>query len=211
MDTLSDCVDLSSARGRDLGRQGQETLRRLLDAGLAEFCEKGFQAVRVEDVAQRARTSHGTFYLYFENKEDLFASLVRDALAEMRELSGDFPIVTANDAGRAALRSWVRRFCAVYATHASVIRILSQAEVVSDEIWKSGLSVLFGLAENLAQGMTAAAFFDGGAPATTELTAIACVMMLERVNYLLSAGITIPPEQITEQITTIILAAFPTS
>lgn len=56
-----------------------------------------------------------------------------------------------------------------------------------------------------------AASLDGGAPAGPELAAIACVMMLERVNYLNTAGITIPREQITEQITDIILAAFPPS
>ena len=53
------------------------------------------------------------------------------------------------------------------------------------------------------------ASLDGNPPARPELTAIACVMMLERVNYLLSAGITIPPDQIADQITDIILAAFP--
>ena len=52
-------------------------MQKLLDAGLAEFDERGFQAVRVDDVVRRAKISHGTFYLYFSNKEDLFKALLR--------------------------------------------------------------------------------------------------------------------------------------
>src|SRR6266581_233794 len=60
------------AQDRELRAQGRQTVRRLLEAGLAEFDQRGFQAVRVDDIVRRARTSHGTFYLYFANKEDLF-------------------------------------------------------------------------------------------------------------------------------------------
>ena len=79
-------------------------MRKLLEAGLAEFDERGFQAVRVDDVVRRANTSHGTFYLYFSNKDDLFKTLLRDALDDMQVITDDFPVVTRNESGRAALR-----------------------------------------------------------------------------------------------------------
>src|ERR1700727_504984 len=118
------------AQGRELGAQGRLTVRRLLESGLAEFDERGYQAVRVDDVVRRAKTSHGTFYLYFANKDDLFKTLLRDALHDMEIITGDFPVVTRNDAGRDALRNWVQKFCDTYAAHASVIRILSQADTI---------------------------------------------------------------------------------
>src|SRR5215472_11614170 len=68
---------------RELRAQGRQTLRNLLEAGLAEFDERGFQAVRVDDIVRRAQISHGTFYLYFSNKEDLFKALLRGALHDM--------------------------------------------------------------------------------------------------------------------------------
>ncbi|MBO0831880.1 MAG: TetR/AcrR family transcriptional regulator, partial [Actinobacteria bacterium] len=120
---------------RELGAHGRETVRRLLEAGLAEFEEAGFQVARVEDIVRRAKTSHGTFYLYFANKDDLFRTLLRDALVDMAEITDDFPVVTSNDAGRAALRSWVERFCDIYQAHATVIRILSQAEIVGESVF----------------------------------------------------------------------------
>ena len=136
-------------------------MQKLLEAGLAEFDERGFTGVRVDDVVRRAKTSHGTFYLYFANKDDLFKALLSDALVDMAALVDEFPVVTQNDAGRAALRRWVGAFCDTYAAHASVIRILSQAEVVGEEVFGDGLQVMFKLSEAITQGMTAAARTNG--------------------------------------------------
>lgn len=257
------------AQDRELRAQGRQTVRRLLEAGLAEFDERGFQAVRVDDIVRRARTSHGTFYLYFSNKDDFFKALLRDALHDMGVITDAFPVVTRNDAGRAALRQWVHSFCETYAAHAAVIRILSQADVVGEEVWGDGLQLLFRLAEAITQGMTAAspkwqapgggadgrpgarraaagraagagqpasagqaagagqsagtgqagapgqppgdAADDGQAAAPAghaELTAVACLMMLERVNYLLSVEVRLPREEMVDRLTAIIFAAF---
>jgi AcrR family transcriptional regulator len=216
-------------------------VRRLLEAGLAEFDERGYQAVRVDDIVRRARTSHGTFYLYFANKDDFFKTLLRDALHDMGVITDAFPVVTRNDAGRAALRQWVHSFCETYAAHAPVIRTLSQADLVGEEVWGDGLQLLFRLAEAITQGMTAAspqwqtaaaaggtdglasglAAADGetagggvagsgmAAPAGhAELTAVACLMMLERVNYLLSVEVRLPRDEMVDRLTAIIFAAF---
>jgi AcrR family transcriptional regulator len=253
------------AQDRELRAQGRQTVRRLLEAGLAEFDERGFQAVRVDDIVRRARTSHGTFYLYFSNKDDFFKALLRDALHDMGVITDAFPVVTRNDAGRAALRQWVHTFCETYAAHAAVIRILSQADVVGEEVWGDGLQLLFRLAEAITQGMTAAspkwlapapaggadgrasgrraagraagagqaastgqaadagqapgdagqapgdAAGDGQATAPAghaELTAVACLMMLERVNYLLSVEVRLPRDEMVDRLTAIIFAAF---
>ena len=200
------------AQERELGRQGRQTVRKLLEAGLAEFDERGFQAVRVDDVVRRAKTSHGTFYLYFANKDDLFKTLLRDALHDMEIITGDFPVVTRNEAGREALRSWVRKFFDTYAAHASVIRILSTADVVGEEVYGDGLQLFFRIAEAITQGMTAAgrAASDGpgGIPEHAELTAVACLMMLERVNYLLSVEVRLPKEEMVDRLSAIIYAAF---
>ena len=224
-------------------------MSRLLEAGLAEFDERGFQAVRVDDIVRRARTSHGTFYLYFSNKEDLFKALLRDALHDMAVITDAFPVVTRNAAGRAALRQWVHTFCGTYAAHSAVIRSLSQAELVGEEVWGDGLRLLFRLAEAMTQGMTAASGEWRPAPAGArdgqqaaegpvaggtvadstvadstgadgtgadgagtaghaELTALACLMMLERVNYLWSVEVRLPREEMVDRLTAIMFAAF---
>ncbi|MEM8754325.1 MAG: helix-turn-helix domain-containing protein, partial [Pseudomonadota bacterium] len=49
----------------------------IIEAGLAEFAEKGFASTRLEDVARRADISKATIYLYFESKEALFEAAAR--------------------------------------------------------------------------------------------------------------------------------------
>ena len=198
------------AQDRELRAQGRQTVQKLLDAGLAEFDERGFQSVRVDDVVRRAKISHGTFYLYFANKEDLFKALLSDALVDMAALTDEFPVVTRNKAGQAALRRWVSAFCDTYAAHASVIRILSQAEIVGEEVWGDGLQLMFKLSEAITQGMTAATGSAGHeAPAGhAELTALALLMMLERINYLLTVEVRLPRDEMVDRLTAIIFAAF---
>ena len=195
------------AQERELGAQGRQTMRRLLDAGMAEFDEKGLQAVRVDDIVRRARASHGTFYLYFKNKEDLFRALLRDVLHDMEVITEEFPVVTPSDAGRAALRAWVGKFCDTYAAHAAVLRVLTQAEVISDDVWSDGLQLMFRVAEAMTTGMTAASPSAEHAE-HAELTAVACLMMLERVNFLFSVEVRLPREEMIDRITAIIFAAF---
>jgi len=200
------------AQGRELGTQGRQTVRRLLEAGLIEFDEKGFNTVRVDDVVRRAKTSHGTFYLYFANKDDLFRTLLLDALHDMELITDDFPVVTSNEAGRAALRRWIESFTDTYAAHGTVIRVLSQADVVGEDVYGDGLRMLFRLSEAIAQGMTAARKRSeppgSGIEDHAELTALACLMMLERVNYLISADVRLPREEMIDRLSAIIYAAF---
>src|SRR3984893_9476604 len=126
------------AQDRELRAQGRETVRRLLDAGMIEFENRGFHGVRVDDVVRRAGISHGTFYLYFSNKEDLFKALLKDALHDMEIVAGDFPVVTHDATGLTVLRQWVRKFFRAYAAHATVIRIPSQADLVPEEVLGDG-------------------------------------------------------------------------
>jgi len=52
----------------------------LIEAGLAEFAEKGFAATRMEDIAARADVVKGTIYLYFDSKEALFKEAIRSRI-----------------------------------------------------------------------------------------------------------------------------------
>jgi len=204
-------------RARNLVQHGRRTVCKLLDAGLAELADKGYQALRVDDVVRRVSTAHGTFYLYFASKEDLFSALVGDVLRDMRVIAGKFPVVTPDGAGRAALRRWVERFGELYMAHATIIRILTQADVAGETIWADGMRVLFGLGQAIAQGMTpakqprpAAAAAGIGSPCSLldELTALACLTLLERVSYLFAVGVRLPRADMNARLSDIIYAAF---
>ena len=52
----------------------------IVAAALELFATHGFAATRLDDIARRAGVSKGTLYLYFPSKEELFKSVVREAL-----------------------------------------------------------------------------------------------------------------------------------
>ncbi len=61
-------------------RRKQARPAELALAALELFVEKGFAATRLDDVAARAGVSKGTLYLYFDSKEALFKSVVRESI-----------------------------------------------------------------------------------------------------------------------------------
>ena len=62
-------------------------MRRLLDAGMRVFADRGFHAARVDDIVRAARASHGTFYLYFSSKEDLLRALAVQCSEQIEALA----------------------------------------------------------------------------------------------------------------------------
>src|SRR3954466_12962973 len=117
------------AQERELRAQGRKTMRKLLDAGRVVFEQRGYHAARVDDVVRMAKTSHGTFYLYFSNKEDLFKALAEDAMAQMAGLGEELGQITPDAAGRDAMRTWIARFFDVYSQHSTVIRAWTEGEI----------------------------------------------------------------------------------
>lgn len=52
----------------------------ILEAALAVFAERGYAATRMDDIARRAGVTKGTIYLYFDSKDDVFETLVRESI-----------------------------------------------------------------------------------------------------------------------------------
>jgi len=61
-------------------RRKEDRPSEIIDAALELFVEHGFTATRLDEVAARAGVSKGTVYLYFENKEELFCSVVQEVI-----------------------------------------------------------------------------------------------------------------------------------
>lgn len=84
----------SSGRKYRLNSEGSGTLQNILDAGKAEFLEKGFRAASLRSIARAAGVTTGAFYGYFRNKEELFDALVKEEAdyftEEFRKVTCDF-------------------------------------------------------------------------------------------------------------------------
>lgn len=56
-----------------------------MDAAADILREGGYNALRIEDIAERAGLSVGTFYLYFDGKPALFVTLVQEYTERLRQ------------------------------------------------------------------------------------------------------------------------------
>ncbi len=77
------------ATARATGKQprterGRKTARKLLDAAAAEFAEKGFHEASISGITSRAGTALGSFYTYFDSKDEIFRALVQDMSDRVR-------------------------------------------------------------------------------------------------------------------------------
>jgi AcrR family transcriptional regulator len=167
------------AQGRELRARGRRTLRRLLDAGVDVFAERGYHAARVDDIVKLAKTSHGTFYLYFRNKEDLFRALVEEVATEMQQLAESLGPVSEHGASRDDLRVWIGEFCDLYARYGPVIRAWTEAEISSSDLGRLGEGVLGGFSAAVAAHVRS----RNGRRVDAQTAALAVVAMLERLNY----------------------------
>jgi AcrR family transcriptional regulator len=58
----------------------QRTRRQLQDAMLELVLEKGFDAIVIQEITDRADLGRGTFYFHFKSKEDVLWSIVEDRI-----------------------------------------------------------------------------------------------------------------------------------
>lgn len=61
--------------------EAAQTRQDLLAAALTVFSQKGYEAARLEDIAEIAGVTRGAIYFHFDNKAGLFMALVEDASA----------------------------------------------------------------------------------------------------------------------------------
>lgn len=111
--------------------RGERTLRRILDAARIEFGERGFAESSIVGITGRAKVALGTFYTYFDSKEEVFRALVSDMSRRVRDhVAPSFCGATdAIDAERRALESFLR----FVEGQKQVYRIIDEAEFVDPQ------------------------------------------------------------------------------
>jgi AcrR family transcriptional regulator len=66
------------ARTETRRRRKAERPQEILEAAFVEFSRNGYAMTTLDRVAEHAGVTKGTIYVYFENKEHLFISMVRE-------------------------------------------------------------------------------------------------------------------------------------
>src|SRR6202012_3104479 len=71
-------TELLEARPDPGRRRKAERPQEILEAAFTEFSRNGYASTALDQIAERAGVTKGTIYVYFENKEHLFISMVRE-------------------------------------------------------------------------------------------------------------------------------------
>jgi AcrR family transcriptional regulator len=79
-------------RERKVDRRKSRTRQALRDALLALILEEGYEAVKVEQITERANLGRTTFYLHYHDKEELFLESIHDLVADLVEQISRIPI-----------------------------------------------------------------------------------------------------------------------
>ncbi len=111
--------------------RGERTLRKILDAALAEFGERGFGEASIVGITRRAKVALGTFYTYFDSKEALFRALVTDMSGQVRDHVA--PAMRGASDGLDAERRALAAFLDFATKNKQVYRIIDEAEFVDPE------------------------------------------------------------------------------
>jgi AcrR family transcriptional regulator len=124
------------ASKRVLRSQGRRTMRKLLNAAMVAFDKRGYHATRVNDIVDIAKTSHGTFYLYFSNKEDLLRALVAEAASESQSLYDTLNALPVQDAPPQweDVFGWVQAYSELWTNYAPLFRIWTDLATADPEL-----------------------------------------------------------------------------
>jgi len=169
------------ASRRALRNQGRRTMRKLLDAAMEAFDRRGYHATRVNDVVEIAKTSHGTFYLYFSNKEDLLRALVAEAAAESSELYALLGDPPAGGTDWANLREWVGRYSSLWVRYAPLLRAWTDLASIDPDLGDQVRQIVATMSGALSSQIASAQPVEG---VDADAAGMAVLAMLDRFHYL---------------------------
>jgi AcrR family transcriptional regulator len=181
--TIEGAIDLVGlpASKRILRSQGRRTMRRLLDAAMIAFDQRGYHDTRVNDVVKIAKTSHGTFYLYFSNKEDVLRALFTEASNDARDLAEVLSRspVAGGTPQWADVREWVSTYSDLWCRYGALFRAWTDLARIDPELSEM-------LRQTFALMADALATHIGSATSSRDLdpqvAAMAVLSMLDRFH-----------------------------
>jgi AcrR family transcriptional regulator len=130
-DAEADPVVTRAGAVAGLSAKGLRTRQRILEGAREAFEGKGsYVETRISDIVKTSGVAYGSFYTYFDSKEELFYELAADVVNEMyvegtSRYRGGNPVERIDASNRQFLES--------YRTHAAMMTIIEQAAALYPE------------------------------------------------------------------------------
>ena len=116
-------------------RKGVETRARLVAAAKEIFERDGFLDARISDIAERAGLSHGSFYHYFESKEEVFREVANEVDARLTAPMDTVILDPASNLSPAErIRQAIRLHMESYRDEARIMGVIEQVSRFDQDV-----------------------------------------------------------------------------
>jgi AcrR family transcriptional regulator len=171
---------------------------QLMRAAAGILADRPFAEVRVDDIVEAAGLAHGTFYLYFHDKNELLLALAEGARDTFVPMVMALPDIVHSADPDAACRAWMADYLAAFQSWAPVVRAWEQATALDQTLAELGAQIRDRLASNLSM-------LTGDSPIPT----IALIALLDRFPVMaLSQRFNHEPERVAETLHVLLLRGF---
>ncbi len=146
-------AEKNAVRGAPRSPKGVQTRARLVEAAKTVFERDGFLEARIVDIAESANLAPGSFYHYFDSKEELFlevAQMQEERLtAPAREPGAEGPDGSPGDRIRRANRLYLER----YRDEAALMGVIEQVSRYDEDVNTARMATMKHFVERAEQSI----------------------------------------------------------
>ncbi|WP_017588203.1 TetR/AcrR family transcriptional regulator [Nocardiopsis ganjiahuensis] len=110
--------------GRPPTERGRRKRSTLVQAAREEFEERGFEETRVAQITGRAGIAYGSFYTYFDSKDEVFHEVAKGVAGEMFDAARSAAPPGTGAVDR--IRHATERFLVAYRDNARIMQVIEQ-------------------------------------------------------------------------------------
>lgn len=110
--------------GRPPTERGRRKRGALVQAAREEFEERGFEATRIARITGRAGIAYGSFYTYFDSKDEVFHEVAKGVAGEMFDAARSAAPPGTGPVDR--IRHATGRFLTAYRDNARIMQVIEQ-------------------------------------------------------------------------------------
>ena len=169
------------ADGTLMTARGVRSRAALLSSARRLFASKGYANTKIADITQEAGRALGSFYTYFDNKEEVLEQLAKDFKAEIDERLTELDLTSSEP------YEVIRELCALYwdacRHHSAELAAIFQASMLDERFAERWRDIRSDARRNIAAGIRAVAKDGRALNPEPEATASALGSMMDYFCY----------------------------
>jgi AcrR family transcriptional regulator len=140
--TANGATPIDNGQDGPRSRKGVQTRARLIEAARDVFERDGFLTARIADIAAEAGLSQGSFYHYFDSKEQIFREVAEAQERRLTAPNDPTPDADADDSPRAVIGRGNRRYLERYRDAAKLMGVIEQVSRYDEHVGAARMATM---------------------------------------------------------------------